>query len=218
MEIVKTTNYNDFKVIMSNREVDKRHVKKLAASIRRKNLLFVRPLIVNSRMEVIDGQHRLAAAQQIKAPVYYIKCDGLTKEDIAALNTAQKNWTRLDFINFYAIEGQPQFRELARLINKYSALKVSFILTIVGDCKKLRQGQLRLNNLEYAHSLCRKIQQIYDEGFTFVAERDFGIALHEVLGTMQVFNPDRLLIRITPETFYKCSSKAEYKLMIKGAL
>lgn len=61
MQIYKTKDYTSFRAIVSNREVNKAHVKKLAASIRKKNLLYIRPVIVNDRMEIIDGQHRVAA-------------------------------------------------------------------------------------------------------------------------------------------------------------
>lgn len=63
MEIFKTKDYDSFLVITSNREVNKAHVKKLAQSIRRRNLLFLRPVICTPAMEVIDGQHRIAACQ-----------------------------------------------------------------------------------------------------------------------------------------------------------
>src|SRR5688572_7627006 len=119
MEIYTTKDYSKFKIIVANREINKEHVRKLARSIKKKNLLFVRPLIVNDRMELIDGQHRLAACEQIGETIFYIKAGGLTKDDIAVLNTAQKNWTRLDFINFFAIEGVKEFKDISRLINKY---------------------------------------------------------------------------------------------------
>jgi hypothetical protein len=93
MQILQTKNYDDFKIITSNREVDKNHVKRLSKSILRKNLLYIRPVICNQDMEVIDGQHRIAACQLIDEPVFYIKVDSLTKEDIGILNTAQKNLT-----------------------------------------------------------------------------------------------------------------------------
>lgn len=81
MNILKTNDYGLFKSIMANREIDDKHVKRLAKSIARKNLLYIRPLIVNEKMQIIDGQHRLAAAKEIKATVYYLKVDGLTKPE-----------------------------------------------------------------------------------------------------------------------------------------
>lgn len=123
MYIKKTNDYSLFKIVVSNREVDKRHVKKLSESIRRRNLMFIKPILVNDKMQVIDGQHRLEACKQINEPVYYLVVPELNKDDIAILNTAQKNWTMLDFINFYAIEGVPAYREVSKLINRFNELK-----------------------------------------------------------------------------------------------
>jgi disulfide oxidoreductase YuzD len=180
MEIHVTTDYNDFKGIVSNREVNKSHVRKLAESIRKKNLLFIRPVIVNEKMQVIDGQHRLAACELLGAPVHYILCPELTKEDIAILNTAQKNWTRLDFINFCALEGIAEFKELSKLINKYPELKVSFILRAIGNCKDLRHGVIKLIDTEFVHQLCEWLQGLYKKKYEFVASRDFGVACLEL--------------------------------------
>lgn len=216
MEIFKTNDYSKFKIVLSNREVDKAHVKKLAASIRKKNLLFVRPLIVNDRMQIIDGQHRLAACEQIKAPVFYIKCSGLTKEDIAVLNTAQKNWTRLDFINFYAIEGRNAFKELSRIINKYSVLKVSFILRALGECRRLREGLITLSNKDQALQAFDYITALYTDGHRFCAERDFGLAFIDLITNRADFN--RLCRQITTDNFFKCAHQSEYKKMLKQIL
>ncbi|MEJ0030905.1 MAG: ParB/Srx family N-terminal domain-containing protein [Bacteroidota bacterium] len=97
-------------------------------------------------MHVIDGQHRIAACKMLGETVYYIK-DDITKEDIAILNTAQKNWTRMDFINFYAIEGRGDFETLAALINTYPRLKVSFLLNTCGRSPNLRAGEINLTKI-----------------------------------------------------------------------
>ena len=55
MEILKTKDYDLFKEINSNREVDQRHVRSLVAAIEQKNLLHVNPIVCNAGMEVIDG-------------------------------------------------------------------------------------------------------------------------------------------------------------------
>lgn len=145
MEILTTTDYDQFKYFVSNREVDKMHVRKLAASIEQKNLMYIRPAIVTDEMYVIDGQHRIEACRLLNVPVYYIVTEGLTKADIAILNTAQKNWTRLDFINFYAIEGKQEYMTFSKLVNRFPFMRVSCLLELVGDHRKtkIREGDTR---------------------------------------------------------------------------
>lgn len=186
MQIVKTTDYSSFKLIMSNREIDQNHVRKLIQSIRRKNLLAIRPLIVNEKMMLIDGQHRLHAAKEIGAEVYYIKVEGLTKSDIAVLNTAQKNWTRSDFINFYAAEGNENYIQLAKFIDKYYWLQVSIILQMIctseSDRDGLREGTLKVMpaNLKRAYQMADWLRAL-EPGFPFITESRCAIAfLHKV--------------------------------------
>ena len=62
MSLEKTKNYEIFKIMDCNRELSAANLQKLIGSIKSRNLLEFRPIIVNSKMEIIDGQHRLAAA------------------------------------------------------------------------------------------------------------------------------------------------------------
>lgn len=216
MEIFQTTDYDKFQIIVSNREVDKSHVKKLAESIKRKNLLFIRPLIVNEKMELIDGQHRLQAAALIKAPVFYVKASGLTKTDITVLNTAQKNWTRIDFINFYAIEGVPEFKQLSKLINKYSHIKVSAIITLcTANQYGLRQGKIYLANYDRAVMVCEWITTLKTK-YRFVLTRDFALGLNDACTSEDSFQ--KLQSVITTENFHQCYSRIEYQKMIQSIL
>lgn len=215
MEIHKTTDYDSFRNILSNREVDKAHVKRLANSIEKRNLLYIRPCIVNEKKEVIDGQHRIEACRMIGQPVYYIIAEKLSKDDIAILNTAQKNWTRLDFINFYAIEGRPEYKQLAKLINKYPHLKVSTLISLAGagdSGTKVRDGYLDVRNIAHAHEVCGWITDLLNLGYKFVCERDFGKAFNREISSESAFAS--LLSKVNPENFYKCSSEPEYRKML----
>lgn len=213
MQIVKTTDYSSFKLILSNREVDANHVRKLVKSITRKNLLFIRPLIVNDKMQLIDGQHRLAAAKEIKAEVYYLKVEGLTKADIAVLNTAQKNWTGSDFINFYAVEGNEHYKNLAALIDKYYWIKPSALVRIAcGDSgRKVKDGGAKIADLKDTHRFCLWLRSI-EPRFPFVADGGCTIALYTLC---RAEDKAKLFVKLaTEKNFIKCGSYTEYAKLI----
>lgn len=216
MKIAKTKDYDSFKFIMSNREIDQHHVKRLTRSIQRKNLLFIRPLIVNDKMFVIDGQHRLAAAKVLKADVYYVKVPGLQKADIAVLNTAQKNWTRTDFINFYATEGNENYKQLAAFIDKYYWLSPSAIIKIAsGDPSGLREGKIKLKDTKRADQVFQWLRQL--EGrFDFIAENHCAIAISKVIETKAQF--EKFSAAANTATFTKCNSYSEYERLIFSLL
>src|SRR5690606_19532251 len=100
----------------SNREVDMKHVRKLAEEISQKNLLHVNPILVDDEMRVIDGQHRLAAARMLGVAIYYFQDGAVQKEDIARLNSNKKNWQLMDYINYHTNEKREGFGVLSKFI------------------------------------------------------------------------------------------------------
>lgn len=78
---------------------------------------FVSPIIVNENMTVIDGQHRLSACQQLGLPVEYVIKEGLNEDDIVRMNTVQRPWKLINYIEAYANEGKEEYVKLLNLIN-----------------------------------------------------------------------------------------------------
>lgn len=107
-----TTDYGMFKTVPGNRGTVKAHVSKLAQAIDEKNLLAEFPLLVNERMEIVDGQHRLAAAASLGVPVFYQIVPTLGLDNVMAINTASKSWSLEDFINSYIEQGLKDYVEL----------------------------------------------------------------------------------------------------------
>ena len=99
-----TTNYDQFKTPIGNRELDPGNLKKLRASFSSKNLMHLKPIVVDEDMNVIDGNHRVAVAKELKIPVFYIIQEGNIPEDMLILNI-QKQWTSRDAVNFMAKHG-----------------------------------------------------------------------------------------------------------------
>ena len=148
MQVQETKDYKLFRDVSSNRDVDRLHVNKLVNSIREKNMLSTNPIIVNEKMEVLDGQHRLEAAKRLKIPIFYIVSNAISHDDISRLNSNKKNWTLMDYINYYTVKGVKEFKDLSKLINEFPDLPVTFLVAIMsGDGTKQRKSILtgRLN-------------------------------------------------------------------------
>jgi len=158
MQVQETKDYKLFKDISSNRDVDRLHVKKLVRSIREKNMLSLNPIIVNDKMEVLDGQHRLEAAKQLKVAIFYVVSDQVNHDDISKLNSNKKNWKVMDYINYYTVKGVKEFKDLSKLINEYPDLPPTFLIGVLsGDGSKQRNnilnGQLVTEGLTYAREI-----------------------------------------------------------------
>lgn len=81
----------------------------------------ISPIIINEDFIVIDGQHRLRAAQEAKVPVEYIVKPGLGEHDIVRMNTIQRKWSMTDYIEAFANRGLSEYIKLLDLIGKKTA-------------------------------------------------------------------------------------------------
>lgn len=115
--IKHTKDYDIFKLRPDNRKIDPIHVKKLGESIFARNMLDLEPILVNQKMEIIDGQHRLMAAKQLGIEIYYKIDNNMNPEDIIRLNIA-KNWGQSDYLNFYCQQGYTHYLKLKEFMDK----------------------------------------------------------------------------------------------------
>ncbi len=97
----KTQNYSQFRRLGGNAPLNVAHLNQLMDAIDKKNLLEARPILVNENMEVVDGQHRLEAAKRLNLPIFFIKINSVGIDDIATLNSNQRNWKMEHYLNLY---------------------------------------------------------------------------------------------------------------------
>lgn len=117
MSIQATKDYSIFKKQDCNREISTGNLNKIISSIKAKNLLEFRPIIVNQNMEVIDGQHRLEAAKHLGVDIWYKVDHSSQIEDIILLNTNQKKWNLPDYLNYYLNTGRVEYDKLKRFMD-----------------------------------------------------------------------------------------------------
>lgn len=121
--VKKTTDYNTFKMLPFQRDVSAEHVFSIKKSIKDNNMLISNPIIVDKNFYVIDGQHRLAAARDLKLPIYYFQLmiDAIENPSaIVSINT-QKRWTLTDYIQYYAKLGFEEYIRFLNIMKLYDA-------------------------------------------------------------------------------------------------
>lgn len=171
--VYKTTDYSIFKIMADNRDVNQLHVQRLVASFREKHL--ISPIIVNERMQVIDGQHRLQASAETGLPVYYLVIPGYGINEVQILNTNQKNWNKSDFLEMYCANGVKvylQFKEFMTHFPDFGIQGAERILTLKATganklqgskpgqkmrMKDFEEGKLVIPNLDKSYIIARKI-------------------------------------------------------------
>lgn len=106
--VFSTCDYNAFKKLDGNRDIMEKRKKLLVQSIKERGWIR-NPIVVNEKMEVIDGQGRLEALRELGMPVEYVIAEGATIADCIALNVKQSNWTNTDYVKSYAETGNEDY-------------------------------------------------------------------------------------------------------------
>ncbi len=184
--IKSTKDYSIFKKCEFNRALDPKNVAKIRDSINSRNLLNMRPILVNEDMEIIDGQHRLEVAKQLQLEIYY-QIDKTSKiEDIILLNANQKNWIIQDYLNYFSKQGLEPYLKFERYMKDHK-IKMNVALSLFGvrgggDLDKFRRGRFEFpENLDetnkllfYFKNMSSFVQKRYVGNKSFLEASNFG--------------------------------------------
>ena len=135
-EMFRTTDYEGFKRVIGNRRVMEERVTKILASIDKIGYIPI-PLIVNEKMEVIDGQGRLEACKRRGLPVNFIIKPGLRIQDCITMNINVTPWNLTDFILCYAEMGNESYQLMVKLLEEISSIYGSKNMSINALCTAL---------------------------------------------------------------------------------
>lgn len=149
----RTTDYSLFKTLSANRPLTDPHVGGIIKSIEEHgSWLQDEPILVNENMEVIDGQHRLAAHKRLELPIYYTVVEGLGIKRAHVMNRARRNWTIIDWMNSYANSGNQNYVRFVKLYEENEEFSPGVIICACYEkplaqalSKKFREGELSLS-------------------------------------------------------------------------
>ena len=221
-----TSDYGRFVLHEKNRNVNAAHVSNLVQSISKQDLLFAQPILVNENYEVIDGQHRLAAADQLGRKIYYIKKEGLTIEDAIALNVNTKNWSYRDYMHHWIAQGKEEYKTFRDYMDHYQisySLCVGLLMSgraTSGNqfTKAFNNGEFEVKYKDYALRLGEMTMDMAKFG-SFTTDRSFIMALDQAL-QMDAFDYGIFMKKLTlcPDKFTKCSDSDSYLRMMEDVI
>lgn len=76
-----------------------------------------KPIIVDRRFNVIDGQHRLEACKKLGIPVHYVVSNDKLG-NIPVYNTYQEKWGLEDYARYYAENGNENYKRIIEVKEK----------------------------------------------------------------------------------------------------
>ena len=171
-QILESTNYDEFKILLGNRSVNDGHVNELIESMQENGNLKI-PIIVNEKKEIIDGQHRYFAWLLRKEPITYIIKKGLGLKEAQVMNDRNRNWKDSDFLQSYLELGLPEYKKYNEFKKKYEFGHSTNLLLLIGksDHKEVtrafKQGTFVVRRWTEACAIADLIVEIapYYEGY-----------------------------------------------------
>lgn len=220
-ELQKTINYFQFKNIPGNRAVDEKHVDRLVVQIEKDDQLELFPMIVNSTMGIIDGQHRLKAAERLKKYIYYFVSDSATGDNIGSINNLSKKWSINDFINYWSIKEIPGFDKLRTFMLANPLIPASTAIKLISvnydeNLSAVREGNINTDNFDRAVKIAGIIREYFNLPVPFAYERKFILA---VLNTVKTEGYDhdemRRQLEYQVRSVRRCISARQYTEMLQ---
>lgn len=232
-QIFKTYDYNDFKSLDGNRDINIIHVNRLKESFKKQYL--ISPINVNENFEIIDGQHRFQAAKELELPIYYYISNNYGLKEIQILNTNMKNWKKEDYLKGFCDLKYPEYIKFKEFMNKFPDFGINSCEAILTNTvstntrkdknikngsgsylvKTFQDGGLKIKDYNKSLDIANKIMMIkpYYEGY------NKNVFIKAMIGVMKVegYNHKTFINKLSKLNGHmkNCSTTAQYKEIIE---
>lgn len=218
-KIKKTKNYNLFNFNNLNRKIDERHLSQLKEAIVKNNLLHLRPIQINSKLQILDGQHRLRAAKDLGVYIYYTVEREMTEEEMILLNQHNKNWVAPDFLEYYAKKGIEDYVICKAFQEKWNFDLGSCIALLTQESRSyhaFRKGLFKIKDLERANYLAERVYSFkpYYSGFR---RRNFIFAIVRISNEKK-YSHKRMIQKLAKQQhkLVDCTTKLKYIQLLES--
>lgn len=182
-KVIETKEYGKFKFLTSNREQSRGHIETLKAAFQEiGNLTRVQPILVNEKMQIIDGQHRFTAAQELDQPIFYTVYPGLGVVEARSMNILHRNWKADDYARSYALSGYKSYRQYLGLKEDYGfghSVILAYVENIWGKSrlfKDFREGNFVMQDIDKAVDRLENLSEAVDKA-PIMAKKPLAISL-----------------------------------------
>lgn len=212
----ETTDYSKFKLLKTNRRTNSGHVQRLKEAIKRNNLVVDFPILVDSDMNILDGQHRFEALRLLGLPICYQQAKKMSAKDIKLVNSISKKCSNEEHLDSFCEEGNEDYIKV-RDFMKWAGIHLvpAAIKILVGKgivnkevnrtmflqtCKTMTD--FKSGNFVYPDpdTNARKIVLMLREISQFTAsknpyEKSFYVAINKIIED-EYFDYERLIIKL----------------------
>lgn len=236
-QIQYTTELGQFKFTGVNRDTtnpkSQARIKAIKESMLKNGFKPTEPIKVSSKGVIIDGQHRLKAAEAVGCGVYYMvdkTIKNTSKEYFkAALEmndpSTQRAWGMNDYLHGYVAQGNQDYVTLQNFVDVYgddfTLTECSMFLMNSGTkhCNKkdFSSGKFKVASVELATTWADnilKLKPYFKNGYN---KSVFVRSMVSILEKHDNFDFDRFLHKVSlrPHELVICGDRKTYKLMIE---
>lgn len=169
--------YRDLKKVVGNRKLNAGNVKNLYISMEKHpDVQQAAPLVIcknpkTGKWEIVDGQHRYKALLMLGHHIWVLIVDYKLSKMIGVINSNGKNWSLLDYANYYSENGNKNYQKFLDLLEA-NPVTAGILIGIsqnstTRDCqnggnRNFKDGKLKINknNLHHIEDTLYKLRQI----------------------------------------------------------
>jgi hypothetical protein len=218
-----------FTLLKTNRPVNQNHATRIATNIKTSGML-CNPILVNEKMEVIDGQHRLCSARLVNGFVYYIIADGYSLDQVKALNIIGQKWSNSDYLESFADAGLKDYILFRDFFNKHKVFNLGVCLMICSNVKSqdvahnngsrlspFKKGLYKIGDLEIAETFAMRLKQIEPIFKGYNSSKFASAMIGLFLDKPKVFKFNMFLekLKLQPTALVQCANRKQYKELIE---
>jgi hypothetical protein len=207
-----------------NRTVNSKHVARLKNAIAKRNLLHINPIKINSKREIIDGQHRVTAAIELQLKEVPCLVVNASVDEAVLLNQHAKNWSGMDFAHYWASQGKEDYLQFIKFVED-THLRGSTALKILAKGESFhygnfRAGTFRIGNVEKAYQFISYLEDFRDElpvthTSASYLNRQFVFALASVIKRIPRYDHKKMLRGVSRRGLKHTSDQNNYIEQLK---
>lgn len=224
-QVFQTKNYSLFKFHRENRTIIKSHVKALARSMSIHGWAHGSIVIVDSNFNVINGQHRVEAAQIANVPITYMIDPKASANEIGILHTNMKPWNIITHLERFVKMENIHYVLLDRFMKNFPDFRPTECTMLVrnglgsAERESFETGKFEVKDMKLAYKWGHNIMSLkpyFEKGYN---KSIFVRAMIKVLSTKgDVFNFEEFLhkVHLRPKSIFMCGTVEQYVEMIEN--
>lgn len=140
--VYETDNFDIFKLNKYNREISQAKVAKFMEQDL-KDVIYP----VNSKGEILDGQHRIMACRELNQKIRFMIIDNADEDYIHNINTIGSVWSTKNFVDYFSAKKQRDYELLKFYVNSPNHVVLASVGAFLsGEKVNLKHGHTRTQN------------------------------------------------------------------------